>query len=65
MESRFFHSSNSDFEALEQASSITNIKKSTLNWLRVFTDWKISHCYNAEIESYKPADPNVMFCVHL
>ena len=56
MESRFFHSSNSDFEALEQASSITNIEKSTLNWLRVF---------NVEIESYKPADLNVIFRVHL
>ena len=65
MESRFLHSSNSDFEALEQASSITNIKKSTLNWLRVFTDWKINHCYNVEIESYKPADSNVIFRLHL
>ena len=57
---RFFHASNSDLQVLEQNSSSTNTKRSTLIWLRVFTNWKITHCYNVEIESYKTADHNVI-----
>ena len=57
---RFCSASDSDIDALKQASSSKNTKKSTLSWMRVFNNWKITHCYTEEIRSCQPEDLNLI-----
>ena len=57
---RFYSASNSDIDALKQASSSKNTKKSTLSWMRVFNNWKITHSYTEEIHTYQPEDLNLI-----
>ena len=40
---RFYRASDSDIDALKQASGSKNTKKSTLSWMRVFNNWKVTH----------------------
>ena len=42
---RFYSASDSDTDALKQAIGIKNTKKSSLSWMRVFNNWKITHSY--------------------
>ena len=51
---RFYSASDSDIDALKQASSSKSTKKSTLSWMRVFNNWKITHSYTEEIDTYQP-----------
>ena len=58
--SRFYSASDSDIDALKQASGSKNTKKSTLSWMRVFNNWKITHSYTEEIHTYQPEDLNLI-----
>ena len=51
---RFYSASDSDIDALKQASSSKSTKKSTLSWMRVFNNWKITHSCTEEIDTYQP-----------
>ena len=42
---RFYSASDSDIDALKQASSSKKNKKLTLSWMRMFNNWKITHSY--------------------
>ena len=55
---RFYSASDSDIDALKQASGSKNTKKSTLSWMRVFNNWKITHSYTEEMHAYQPEDLN-------
>ena len=57
---RFFNASDSDIEALKEASSSKNTKRSTLNWLQLFNKWKETHTYTQEIHTYEPKELNVI-----
>ena len=57
---RFYSASDSDIDALEQASGSKNTKKSTLSWMRVFNYWKITHWHTEEIHTYLPEDLNLI-----
>ena len=57
---RFYSASDSNIDALKQASSSKNTKKSTLSWMRVFNHWKITHSYTEEIHTYQPGDLNLI-----
>ena len=57
---RFYSASDSDIDALKQASGSKNTKKSTLSWMRVFNNWKITHSYTEEIHTYQPEDLNLI-----
>ena len=37
---RFYSASDSNMDALKQASSSKNTKRSTLSWMRMFNNWK-------------------------
>ena len=55
---RFYSASDSNIDALKQASSSKNTKKLALSWMRVFNNWKITHSYTEEIDTYQPEDRN-------
>ena len=57
---RFYSASDSDIDTLKQASGSKNTKKSTLSWMRVFNNWKITHSYTEEIYAYQPEDLNLI-----
>ena len=57
---KFYSTSDSDIDALKQASRSKNTKKSTLSWMRVFENWKITHSYTEETHTYQPEDPNLI-----
>ena len=64
---RFSSASDSDIDALKQASSNKNTKKPTLSWMTVFNNWKITHSYTKEMHTYQPEDlnpilPQVKWC---
>ena len=54
---RFYSASDSNIDALKQASSSKNTKKSTLSWMRVFNK---THSYTEEIHTYQPEDLNLI-----
>ena len=56
----FYSASDSDIDALKQASSSKNTKNSTLNWMRVFNNWKTAHSYHEEMHTYQPEDLNLI-----
>ena len=58
---RFDSASDCDIDALKQASSSKNTKKSTLNWMRVFNNWKITNSCTEEIHTYQPEDLNLSY----
>ena len=45
-ESRFFNSTDNDIDFFKEASSSKNTKKSTKQWMKVFTDWASCCGYN-------------------
>ena len=57
---RFYSASDSDIDVLKQVSGSKNTKKSTLSWMRVFNNWKITHSYTEEIHTYQPEDLNLI-----
>ena len=57
---RFYSASDSDIDTLKQASGSKNTKKSTLSWMRLFNNWKITHSYAEEIYAYQPEDLNLI-----
>ena len=57
---RFYSASDPNIDALKQASGSKNTKKSTLSWMRVFNNWKITHSYTEEIYAYQPEDLNLI-----
>ena len=57
---RFYSASDSNTDALKQASSSKNTKKSTLSWIRLFNNWKITHSYAEQLHTYQPEDLNLI-----
>ena len=57
---RFYSASDSDIDALKQASSSKNTKKSALSWMRVFNNRKITHSYIEEMHTYQPENLNLI-----
>ena len=57
---RFYSAADSDIDALKQASSSKNTKKSTLSWMIVFNNWKTTHSYTKEMHTYQPEDLNLI-----
>ena len=57
---RFYSALYSDIDALRQTISSKNTKKSTVSWMRVFNNWKLTHFYNEEIHTYQPEDLNLI-----
>ena len=53
-----YSASDSDIDVLKQVSGSKNTKKSTLSWMRVFNNWKITHSYTEEMHTYQPEDLN-------
>ena len=45
---RFYSASDSNIDALKQASCSKSTKKSTLSWMRVLNNWKITHSYTED-----------------
>ena len=57
---RFRSASDSDIDALKQASGSKNTKKSTLSCIRMFNNWKITHSYTEEMHTYQQEDVNLI-----
>ena len=57
---RFYSASESDIDTSKQASSSKNTKKSTLSWMRVFKNWKITHSYTEKMHTYQLEDLNLI-----
>ena len=58
---RFYSASDSNIDALKQASSSKNAKKkSTLSWMRMFNNGKITYSYTEEMHAYQPEDLNLI-----
>ena len=58
---RFYSALDSDIDALKQADSSKNTKKSTLDWIRVFNHWKKTHSHTDETYTYQPEDLHLIF----
>ena len=52
----FYRTSDSYIDALKQANSRNSTKKSTLSWMSMFNNRKISHYYTGEMHTYQPED---------
>ena len=57
-ERRFFESSTKDINNLKDISKCENTKRSTKEWLKVFTTWAQSRGQSPKTESYEPSELN-------
>ena len=57
---RFHSASDSNIDALKQASGSKNTEKSTLSCIRMFNNWKITHSYTEEMHTSQPEGLNLI-----
>ena len=57
---RFYNANDDDINFFIEASTSKNTKKSTNNWVALFSNWAISRGYNPAIEQHPPAELNTI-----
>ena len=57
---RFYSASDFVIDALKQAGSSKSTKKSTLSWMRVLNNWKMTCSYTQKMYTYQPENLNLI-----